>query len=47
MLLKRQDVLQDAWKAFGKLEVAEEKFADEWMKFRADKLTEADMPVVF
>lgn len=47
MLLKRQDVLQDAWKAFGKLEVAEDKFADEWMKFRADKLTEADMPVVF
>lgn len=47
MLLKRQDLLASAWEEFLAKDVNEDGFADAWMTFRAEKLTEADMPVVF
>jgi TRAP transporter TAXI family solute receptor len=46
-LMKRQDVLADAWKSMSGKTVADDKFAEEWLKVRADALTKAGMPVVF
>lgn len=46
-LLKRQDVLAEAWKAMKAKSVPDDKFAAEWMKVRAEHLTKAGMPVVF
>jgi TRAP transporter TAXI family solute receptor len=46
-LLKRQDVLADAWKEMQGKTVADDKFAEEWLKVRAAALTKAGMPVVF
>jgi TRAP transporter TAXI family solute receptor len=47
MLLKRQDVLAEAWQAFNAGSVSEDKFKVEWMKVRAEFLSKAGMPVVF
>ena len=47
MLLKRQDVLAAAWQQMSTKEVADDVFADEWMKVRAAALTAADLPVIF
>ncbi|MGE0768990.1 MAG: TAXI family TRAP transporter solute-binding subunit [Hyphomicrobiaceae bacterium] len=46
-IIKRQDTLASAWKAFVAKNVADDKFHDEWMKARADALTKAGMPVIF
>lgn len=46
-LLKRQDVLADAWKSMKDVTVADDKFAEEWLKVRAAALVKAGMPVVF
>ena len=46
-LVKRQDVLADAWKEMKGKTVADDKFAEEWLKVRAAALTKAGMPVVF
>jgi TRAP transporter TAXI family solute receptor len=46
-LMKRQDVLADAWKTMSGKTVADDKFAEEWLKVRAAALTKAGMPVVF
>lgn len=47
-LLKRQDVLEAAWKELkGKSEATGEEFTKAWMKARADALTKAGMEVVF
>lgn len=46
-LLKRQDVLADAWKEMKGKSIPDDKFAEEWMKVRAAALKKANMPVVF
>jgi TRAP transporter TAXI family solute receptor len=46
-LMKRQDVLEAAWKEMAGKSVADDKFAEEWMKVRGAALTKAGMPVVF
>jgi TRAP transporter TAXI family solute receptor len=48
-LLKRQDILANAWTEFMATDAAKDKdgFADAWMSFRADKLKAAELPVVF
>ena len=46
-LLKRQDLLAAAWEEFNAKQVEESAFSDEWIIFRAEKLKEAGMPVVF
>jgi TRAP transporter TAXI family solute receptor len=46
-LLKRQEVLAAAWKAFVATNVAEDKFATAWVTARADALKKAGMPAVF
>jgi hypothetical protein len=46
-LIKRQEVLAAAWKAYGDTKPADDKFADGWIKARADALTKAGMPVIF
>ena len=46
-LMKRQDVLASAWKEMKGKTVADDKFAEEWMKVRAAALKKAGMPVVF
>lgn len=46
-LLKRQDVLADAWKSMQGKTVPDDKFAEEWLKVRADALKKANMAVVF
>jgi TRAP transporter TAXI family solute receptor len=46
-LMKRQDVLANAWKEMKGKTVADDKFAEEWLKVRAAALTKAGMPVVF
>jgi TRAP transporter TAXI family solute receptor len=46
-LLKRQDVLADAWKSMKDTTVADDKFAEEWLTVRAAALTKAGMTVVF
>jgi TRAP transporter TAXI family solute receptor len=46
-LLRRQDVLADAWQDFAAKDVAEEDFAEAWMKARAAALTAAKLPVIF
>ena len=46
-LLKRQDVLAGAWKEMGDKTIADDKFAEEWLKVRAAALKKAGMPVVF
>jgi TRAP transporter TAXI family solute receptor len=47
MLLKRQAVLADSWKAYVATNPADDKFADGWTKARADALTKAGMDPVF
>ncbi|WP_428659656.1 TAXI family TRAP transporter solute-binding subunit [Reyranella sp.] len=47
-LIKRQNVMIEAWKAFGANAPADEKaFADGWLKARAAALQKAGMDVVF
>lgn len=46
-LLKRQDVLATAWSEMKGKSVADDKFAEEWLKVRAAALTKAGLPVVF
>jgi TRAP transporter TAXI family solute receptor len=46
-LVKRQDVLADAWKEMKGKSVSDDKFAEEWLKVRSAALTKAGMPVVF
>ena len=46
-LLKRQDVLAEAWKEMQGKSVPDDKFAEEWMKVRAAALKKANRPVVF
>ncbi|MEZ5854863.1 MAG: TAXI family TRAP transporter solute-binding subunit [Hyphomicrobiaceae bacterium] len=46
-LLKRQDVLANAWKAYMAKPEAGPKFASGWMAARAAALKKAGMPVVF
>ncbi|MDF3073363.1 MAG: hypothetical protein K0S54_1030 [Alphaproteobacteria bacterium] len=46
-LLKRQEVLAAAWKAFVATSPAEDKFAAAWVAARADALKKAGMPPVF
>ncbi|MCG8511663.1 MAG: TAXI family TRAP transporter solute-binding subunit [Rhodospirillales bacterium] len=47
MLLKRQDVLAEAWSGMKGSKLDGEAFAAEWMKVRAQALTNAGLPVVF
>jgi TRAP transporter TAXI family solute receptor len=47
MLLKRQSVLADAWKAYGATNPAEDKFAEGWSKARSAALKAAGMDPVF
>lgn len=49
MLLKRQDVLAEAWNAMNAGEVPDDEaaFAEKWSKVRADYLRKADLPVVY
>lgn len=47
MLLKRQDVLAEAWKEMQGKAVPDDKFAEEWLKVRAAALNKANLPVVF
>jgi len=47
MLLKRQKVLGDAWKAYVATKPADDKFQAGWSKARADALTKAGMDPVF
>jgi TRAP transporter TAXI family solute receptor len=46
-MIKRQEVLATAWKEFGSKSVADDKFAEEWMKHRAESLKKAGLPVIF
>jgi len=47
-LLKRQQILADAWKAYGINAPADDKaFADGWRKARADALAKAGLDVIF
>ena len=46
-LLKRQEVLAAAWKAYVATNPAEDKYATDWPKARAAALTKAGMPPVF
>ncbi len=46
-LVKRQQVLIDAWKAYVGTNPAEDKFIPGWMAARADALKKAGMPPVF
>ncbi|MFZ9677043.1 MAG: TAXI family TRAP transporter solute-binding subunit [Quisquiliibacterium sp.] len=46
-LMKRQQVLADAWKAMMAKNVADDQFTAEWLKVRAAALKKAGMPVVF
>lgn len=47
MLLKRQQILADAWKEVkGRTHANDEEFAKDWMKTRADALTKAGMDPV-
>lgn len=46
-LLKRQEVLAAAWKAYVATNPAEDKFAAGWIGARADALKKAGMPPVF
>jgi hypothetical protein len=47
-LLKRQQVLQTAWRGFvGNAPSDAEAFAAAWLKARADALKAANLPVIF
>ena len=46
-LLKRQDVLAEAWKEMQAKSVPDDKFTETWLKARAAALTKAGQPVVF
>ena len=46
-MIKRQQILATAWKDFGAKNVAADKFSEEWMKYRAETLKKAGLPVVF
>jgi TRAP transporter TAXI family solute receptor len=45
-LIKRQDVLATAWKAFTDSKPADDKFTDNWMKARREALTKAGLDPV-
>jgi hypothetical protein len=45
-LVKRQEVLAAAWKAFMDSKPADDKFADGWMKARRDALSKAGLDPV-
>lgn len=47
MLLKRQSILADAWKAYVGTNPADDKFADGWSKARSAALKKAGMDPVF
>lgn len=47
LLLKRQDVLAEAWRNMLDKAVPDEAFAEEWMTVRAAALEAADLPVIF
>jgi TRAP transporter TAXI family solute receptor len=47
MLVKRMDILQAAWKEMKSKTVADDKFAEEWMKVRAAALQKAGMDLIF
>ncbi|MCB1740636.1 MAG: TAXI family TRAP transporter solute-binding subunit [Gammaproteobacteria bacterium] len=47
MLIKRQDVLADAWKSMEGKSVSDDDFEKEWLKVRAAALEAAGMPVPF
>jgi TRAP transporter TAXI family solute receptor len=46
-LLKRQDILATAWKAYVDSKPADDKFAEGWLKARGAALKQAGMEVVF
>ena len=46
-MLKRQDVLEAAWKEMKSKKVDDDKFEQEWMKIRAAHLEKAGMPIPF
>jgi hypothetical protein len=46
-LLKRQDVLADAWKTTLKSSASGDAFKAEWLKNRASALKKAGMPIPF
>ena len=47
-LVKRQQVMQEAWKSYGNNAPSDDKaFAEGWMKARADALRKAGMDVIF
>ncbi|WP_198174401.1 TAXI family TRAP transporter solute-binding subunit [Mesorhizobium xinjiangense] len=47
-LVKRQDVLKEAWNSFDMASAGEgEEFATKWLTHRAEALKAADMPVIF
>jgi TRAP transporter TAXI family solute receptor len=46
-LMKRQQVLADAWKQMQSMKVADDQFTAEWLKVRAAALKKAGMPVIF
>jgi hypothetical protein len=45
--MKRQDVLAAAWKDMSAKDVADEDYAETWMKIRAAALEAEGLPVVF
>ncbi len=45
-ILKRQDVLAEAWKEMQSSSVPDDKFAEEWLKLRAAALKKANIPTV-
>lgn len=46
-LLKRQEVLASAWKAYVGTNPSDDKFTDGWMKARAAALKAANLDVIF
>lgn len=46
-LVKRQEILAQAWKSFESKNPPADQFADAWMKARSEALTKAGMEVVF
>lgn len=46
-LVKRQNVLAEAWNEMQAKSVPDDKFAEEWLKLRAAALTKANLPVIF
>ena len=46
-MLKRQQVLADAWTAYSKTNPSDAAFAKGWLSARAAALTKADLPTIF